>query len=45
LQHVDHVFALLLEDVFPGVIWHVLQSLAHGIVVVSARSVMNHYRG
>lgn len=43
LQDVDHIFALLLEDVFPGVIWHVLQSLAHGIVVVSARPSTNHY--
>ena len=42
LQDVDHVFALLLADVVPGDIWYVLQSLAHGIVVVSARSLTDH---
>lgn len=45
LQDVDHVFALLLADVVPGYIGHVLQRLAHGIVVVSAPSSIDHHCG
>lgn len=37
LQNMDHVFALLLLDILPRDVRHVLQSRSHCIVVVSSR--------